>query len=63
MTPPVDIVREEWHIHHTRTNIVAPEEPPDLAASAVTDYNECQRYTVKLISPNIKNDKRTKLPI
>jgi hypothetical protein len=63
MTPPVDKVGEEWHIHHIWTNIVAPEEPPDLAASDVTDYNECQRYTVKLISPDIKNDKRTKLLI
>jgi hypothetical protein len=63
LSPPIDEVGEEREIHHLRTNILAPEEPPRPAAGAVVDNHEYQRHTEKLISPDLKTGEKTKLPI
>jgi hypothetical protein len=54
---PIDEVGEEWKIHHLRANILSLEKPPRPAGS------KGQRHAEKHISPVLKNDEKTKLPI
>jgi hypothetical protein len=60
MSPHIDEVREEWQIHHLRTNILAHLTS---AASAIADNHERQRHTEKLILPDLKIREKTKLSI
>jgi hypothetical protein len=36
--------------------------PPHPGRSVAVDNDECQRYTEKQISPDLKKDEKTKLP-
>jgi hypothetical protein len=60
---PIDKVGERRHIHHLRTNILAPEHPPRPGPSAVMDNDKCQRRVEKQISPDLKYGEKTKLSI
>jgi hypothetical protein len=57
------MVEEEQHIHHLRTNIFAPEEPPHPGPSAAMDNDKHSRHAEKQTPPYPKKDEKTKPPI